>query len=242
VSGYDLDCWSSIVDTDSDFVLFSLPLSDHQVSFPFNEVLGVLSVVKWPEREAFPSHSAIRKSVRPHVSSQNHLTNVSSLLNCFTSLYHLDRLCNGHMDGLVGRSRGRFSMLLTEICLEGLRFDSVGHTHTKVTYSVEQSPSCEADSHSDCQEVFYDQGLLAPRSNSSLQNQPLSAARDCLFSVFTATLHIWRPSPPSATRRRPMTRDHFTWNTQRCICFVCNIFLSSITTLRNADVISDRLS
>jgi hypothetical protein len=28
----------------------------------------------------------------------------------------------------------------------------------------------------------------------------LSAVRNCLFSTFAATLHVWRPSPPSATR------------------------------------------
>jgi hypothetical protein len=26
----------------------------------------------------------------------------------------------------------------------------------------------------------------------------LSIVRDCLFNIFTDTLHIWRPSPPSA--------------------------------------------
>jgi hypothetical protein len=31
-----------------------------------------------------------------------------------------------------------------------------------------------------------------------LEDCPLSAVCDC-FSIFTATLYIWRPSPPSTT-------------------------------------------
>jgi len=36
---------------------------------------------------------------------------------------------------------------------------------------------------------FYNEELLAPRSTPSLEDHPLSAVRDCLFSVFSATLH-----------------------------------------------------
>jgi len=36
--------------------------------------------------------------------------------------------------------------------------------------------------------------LLAPRSTPKLEDHPLSAVRDCLFNIFTATLLIWRPS------------------------------------------------
>jgi hypothetical protein len=32
---------------------------------------------------------------------------------------------------------------------------------------------------------------------SQLVDHPLSAVRDCLFSIFWATLHVWRPSSPS---------------------------------------------
>jgi hypothetical protein len=31
-----------------------------------------------------------------------------------------------------------------------------------------------------------------------------SAVRDCLFNIFAATIHTWRPSPPSATWGRAM--------------------------------------
>jgi hypothetical protein len=43
------------------------------------------------------------------------------------------------------------------------------------------------------------------------------AVRDCLFSIFSATPHIWRPSPPSATRGLAMP-----WKYQSfIISFVC---------------------
>jgi hypothetical protein len=47
--------------------------------------------------------------------------------------------------------------------------------------------------------IFYGEELLAPRSTPKLEDHPLSAVCDCLFSIFAATLHMWRPSPPSAT-------------------------------------------
>jgi hypothetical protein len=47
--------------------------------------------------------------------------------------------------------------------------------------------------------IFYGEELLAPRPTPKLEDHRLSAVRDCLFIIFAATLHIWRPSPPSAT-------------------------------------------
>jgi hypothetical protein len=41
--------------------------------------------------------------------------------------------------------------------------------------------------------------LLAPRPTPTLEDHLLSAVCDCLFNVFTGTLHIRRPSPPSTT-------------------------------------------
>jgi hypothetical protein len=46
---------------------------------------------------------------------------------------------------------------------------------------------------------FNGEGLLAPRPTPKLEDHPLSAASDCLLKIFSALLHIWRPSPPSAT-------------------------------------------
>jgi hypothetical protein len=40
---------------------------------------------------------------------------------------------------------------------------------------------------------FYGEVLLAPRPTTKLDDHHLSAVRDCLFSMFAATLHIWRP-------------------------------------------------
>ena len=37
---------------------------------------------------------------------------------------------------------------------------------------------------------FYGEELLAPRQNPKLEDHPLAAVRDCLFSIFAATLHI----------------------------------------------------
>jgi len=51
---------------------------------------------------------------------------------------------------------------------------------------------------------FHDEQLLSPRPTSKLEDNPLSAVRDRMFYVFAATLRIWRPSPPSATRGRTM--------------------------------------
>jgi len=40
-----------------------------------------------------------------------------------------------------------------------------------------------------------------PRPNFRMEDYPLWAVRDCLFSIFASTLHIWRPSPPSTKPR-----------------------------------------
>jgi hypothetical protein len=47
---------------------------------------------------------------------------------------------------------------------------------------------------------FNGEELLTPHPTSRLENHPLSVVCDCLFNIFAATFHIWRPSPPSATR------------------------------------------
>jgi hypothetical protein len=52
--------------------------------------------------------------------------------------------------------------------------------------------------------IFYGEDLLAPRPTPKLEDHPLSAIRDCLFNIFSATLHIWRPFPSSATWGRAM--------------------------------------
>jgi hypothetical protein len=41
--------------------------------------------------------------------------------------------------------------------------------------------------------IFYGEELLAPRPTPKLEDHPLSAVCDCLFKIFAATLHNWRP-------------------------------------------------
>jgi hypothetical protein len=48
---------------------------------------------------------------------------------------------------------------------------------------------------------FYGEGLLAPRPIPKLEDRPLAAVLDCLFHIFAATLHNWRPSSLSATSK-----------------------------------------
>jgi hypothetical protein len=46
--------------------------------------------------------------------------------------------------------------------------------------------------------IFFCEELLAQRPAPKLEDHLLLAVRDCLFNIFADTLHIWRPSPPSA--------------------------------------------
>jgi hypothetical protein len=65
-------------------------------------------------------------------------------------------------------------------------------------------------------------GLLTPRPTTKLEGHPLSAVRDCLFNIFAAVLHIWSPSPLSATRGRAMLWwqwTHLTWEEHRLRVF-----------------------
>jgi hypothetical protein len=57
---------------------------------------------------------------------------------------------------------------------------------------------------------LYNEELLTPRPTPKLENHPLLAVRDCLFSVFAAALHIWssvpHPQPENAPCRGDLTR------------------------------------
>jgi hypothetical protein len=57
-------------------------------------------------------------------------------------------------------------------------------------------------------------GVVSAMPNPKLGDYPLSAVRDCLFSIFAAALHNWRASSPSATWGRAMPwwqGTHLTW-------------------------------
>jgi hypothetical protein len=63
--------------------------------------------------------------------------------------------------------------------------------------------------------------LLDPRATPQLEDHPLSAVRYCLSNIFTATLHMWRPSSPSATWEHAMLLwkgTHFTWIAHLNVC------------------------
>jgi hypothetical protein len=47
--------------------------------------------------------------------------------------------------------------------------------------------------------ISYEEELVAPRPTPKPEIRPLSAVYDWLFNIVAGTLHIWRPSPPSAT-------------------------------------------
>jgi hypothetical protein len=61
---------------------------------------------------------------------------------------------------------------------------------------------------------FYAKGLSATRPSSSVQDHPLSAARDCLFNIFAATVHIGGRSSIRNLRtlHAVVTRIHLSHN------------------------------
>ena len=75
--------------------------------------------------------------------------------------------------------------------------------------------------------VFYEKELLAPRPTPKLEGNPLSAARDCLFNLFAATLRIRgrssirnlrkRHAVVTGTHQHGLVRTHITIHTHACI-------------------------
>jgi hypothetical protein len=64
---------------------------------------------------------------------------------------------------------------------------------------------------------FYGEELLAPRQTLKLEDHPLSTVRDCLFNMFTATLHIVsRSSIRNLTKRLAgVTGPQVSWPWRR---------------------------
>ena len=60
--------------------------------------------------------------------------------------------------------------------------------------------------------LLYGQGLLASRPTSKLEDYLLSAARDCLFNIFAATLHPQHEDAPCYGDRDPVIMDVFKIN------------------------------
>jgi hypothetical protein len=88
-------------------------------------------------------------------------------------------------------------------------------TSFSITQAVPRNPSKFKTLWNICNMlVSYDGELLSTRPTPKLEDHPLLAVCDCLFSIFTTTLHMWRPSPQSATWGCTMPwwqEAHFTW-------------------------------
>jgi hypothetical protein len=60
--------------------------------------------------------------------------------------------------------------------------------------------------------IFYGEEL-SPRPAPKLEGHPLSGVRDCLFTVFAATLHNWRPFLHPQPEDAPCRDDRDPLNT-----------------------------
>ena len=60
---------------------------------------------------------------------------------------------------------------------------------------------------------FNDEELSAPRPTTNLEDHTLSSVRNCIFNIFAATLHIWRPLLHSQPEDAPChgDRDPLIW-------------------------------
>jgi hypothetical protein len=81
-------------------------------------------------------------------------------------------------------------------------------------------------------------GFLGSSSEPKMEDHPLSPIRDCLFNTrtFAATLHIMRPSPPSAIWERAMPLwkgAHFTWVFHSIWKYIYHNFLKVIILFHN---------
>jgi len=87
-------------------------------------------------------------------------------------------------------------LIVTQLVKKSLRFMEPKH-HYRVRKRPPTLGSCVRFRN---KMDFYGEELLSPRSAPKMEDRSLSAVRDCLLNIFSAVLHIWRPSPPSATR------------------------------------------
>jgi hypothetical protein len=112
----------------------------------------------------------------------------------------------------------------------------------KVQYRVHKSPQLDpvlSQIHSDAtllvifrnKLIFYSEEFLAPHPTHKLEDHPLPALRNCLFNIFSAALHIWRLSTPSATWGRAMQWWQRTHLTRWSLLFTAWSFLAIILQL-----------
>jgi hypothetical protein len=71
---------------------------------------------------------------------------------------------------------------------------------------------------------FYGGELLVPRLTTKLEDN-LSDFHKCLFNISEATLHIWRPTPPSATWGHTMPWDLVNMVLDSLTNWICNKFM-----------------
>ena len=69
------------------------------------------------------------------------------------------------------------------------------------------------------QDMFYMKEFLAPSPNPQLDYHPLYTALDCLFNIFTATLHIGSCSSICNLRKchAVVTGNDLSWNISKII-------------------------
>jgi hypothetical protein len=84
-------------------------------------------------------------------------------------------------------------------------------------------------------------GVVSP--TPKLEDHPLSAVRDCLFNIFAATLHTWRPSPPSATWGRAMPwwqGTNLTWRISETIPLIQIMVLCDVMPCKKCTDVSEQ--
>jgi hypothetical protein len=64
--------------------------------------------------------------------------------------------------------------------------------------------------------IFYSEGLLAPCPTRKLEDHPLSFVRGCLFNIFAASLHSWRPFLHPQPEDAPCCGDRDPPNMETC--------------------------
>jgi hypothetical protein len=64
--------------------------------------------------------------------------------------------------------------------------------------------------------------LLAPHPTPKLEDQPLLATRNCLFNIFAATLHIWKPFLHLQPEDTPCHGDRYSLITEGTTSLIQN--------------------
>jgi len=134
--------------------------------------------------------------LRSKYSPQHHAPNT---FNLCPSLIVRDQV--SHPQKITGEIIVLHTLVFEFLGADGPR--SKCHTHFLLSGSFERThPSPKHCATFRNKLVLYGEELLASRSTIKLEGCRCLAVHDCLFNIFSATHHIWRPSPPSATRRR----------------------------------------